>query len=135
MRYRQRARIIVGFSAVAVLIGFLAQAAEANSRFKVRNTLEKSIAVVIYNGDDGVCSFSSKLSAKEVGSKGSRSMGCKGGGKHRCKVSIAVAGDTKNPCSDSNDTCDRDALIVPNGHALIVETSETDSSYSCRLEE
>ncbi|MEL7389344.1 MAG: hypothetical protein AAFN76_06145 [Pseudomonadota bacterium] len=116
-----RPLISLTLAAMAGLVFTLS--AEANPRFKVENTTDSKIDVHIFNGDDTSCHTANVV--RTVSSKETKSLGCKGNGKGKCKIKLTS--DDGRVCKDSRNTCGRRAIkMQAKSKAIVRETTETD---------
>ena len=101
--------------------------AEASPRFTVANDTKTSVKVLIFNGDDMSCDIVAKK--KSLSSGKTNTYGCAGNGKGKCK--IVVRTDGHDICDKLTNTCDGDAIKVPDGSTLKI--SGTDPDFNCQL--
>ena len=96
--------------------------AEANPRFKVENTTDSKINVYVYNGDDTSCHTANVV--RTVESKETKSLGCQGHGKGKCKIKLSSYDE--RVCKDSRNTCGGRAIKMQvKSKAIVRETTET----------
>lgn len=96
---------------------FFTLSAEANPRFKIENATDKKIKVHIYNGDDTVCHTTASQGKVMPGN--TKSFGCKGNGKGKCKVKLFSG--SKRHCRNDRNTCVGKAIKMPGGSRAKVE--------------
>lgn len=113
---------------LAVMAGlFFTLNAEANSRFTVENTTWNKVKVEIFNGDDVECSIPAK--SKTVYFRKTKTLGCAGGGKGKCKVRISVKG--KQLCKSEKKTCSKSAIKMTDGS--YVKITKGEDKYECEF--
>lgn len=103
--------------------------ANANSRFTLDNQTDKKLMVLIYNGDDSICTTAAK--SKNVKAGNSNSYGCEGRGNHRCH--IRVYQDKSKVCKSPKNACNSSAIKVPNGSTITVSSAGNDK-YDCTVD-
>jgi len=104
--------------------------ASATSRFTVDNVTDNKVDVTIFAGGDASCTIPEKV--KSVPSGNTRTFGCTGNGKHRCKATFHIKGT--RICGDDYNTCASDGgLRVKNGKTVVIEGDEWDG-YSCSVD-
>ena len=116
---------------------FFTLSAEANPRFKVQNTTDSKIEVFIYNGDDTACHTA--LVVRQVKGKQTKSFGCKGNGKGKCKIKLSS--HEERACKESQNTCSGRAIKMPAGSKAVVsetvvinaETRATEFETVCEI--
>ncbi len=106
---------------------FFTLSAEANSRFTVENTTWNKVKVDVFNGDDTECSIT--LKPKTVFFKKTKTLGCAGGGKGKCKVRLSIKG--KQLCKSEKKTCSKSAIKMTNGS--YVKITKTEDKYECEF--
>jgi len=106
---------------------FFTLSAEANSRFTVDNTTWNKVKVEVYNGDDTECSIT--LKPKTVFFRKSKTLGCAGGGKGKCKVRLSIKG--KQLCKSEKNTCSKSAIKIKDG--AYVKITKTEDKYECEF--
>ena len=112
MLFRPLAALLIASTATA----FFAMDASAKPKFSVENKSNKRVKILIYDGDDSVCSAPDQT--KGLGAGDTKTLKCNGGGTGRCKVEVLSEG--KPLCKDDLNTCKRKAMNVKNGGQLIV---------------
>lgn len=113
---------------ICVFAGFFFTAiAEASPRFTVENTTWNKVKVMIYNGDDSLCTVSFK--SKPVLWRDSKTLGCNGAGKGQCKVQLSI--QDKQICGSEKNTCDNKAIKMNGGSTIKV--SLVDDEYQCEI--
>lgn len=124
--------------ALTIVAGlFFSLSAEANPRFKVENTTDSKVDVFIYNGDDTSCHTA--LMVRTVKAKQTKSFGCKGGGKGKCKIKLSS--HDERACKESRNTCSGRAIKMPAKSKAIVsettvineETGDTEFERVCEI--
>lgn len=100
-----------------------AASADASPRFTIENTTDSKVEVDIFNGDDAVC-YSHAKDGKILPGK-TKSFGCKGNGKGRCKVKLYS--NYRPICRDERDTCDGKAIKLQGGSTtkIVVRRDKT----------
>ena len=102
--------------------------ADANPRFTVHNDIGIKIEVYIYNGDDYYCEYEDKI--KTVPGGKSRTFGCNGNGKGRCKIRLKM--DNRKICKPNRDTCFGKTKKINGGGEVkvLVEDDEVVCEYT-----
>lgn len=119
--------ISLSFAAIAGL--FFTLSAEANPRFKVENTTDSKIDVYIYNGDDTSCHTA--LVVRTVKGKETKSFGCKGNGKGKCKIKLFS--DDERACKESRNTCSGRAIkMQAKSKAVVSQTTAINEETGVR---
>lgn len=113
-------RHLLALAIAALTSVFLAQHADANSRFTVTNKTDKLVKVIIYSGGDDHCTYEEKI--KTVPSGKSRSFGCVGNGRQRCNVKFKQHG--AQVCKINKTTCGLRAIKVPNKVEVILSYND-----------
>ena len=111
----RKTQLSTAFAVIFIALIF-APGAHANSRFHVVNQTGGNVKVIIYNGDDSSCDMANK----EVGvqNEDTKSMGCAGGGKHRCKIRLKDTGTGNSICNTLKNTCTDFATIIHNNQTI-----------------
>ena len=104
---------------------FFASSAEANPRFTIENTTDQKVRVHVYNGGDVECT--SKAKGKTVGPEKTKTFGCTGNGKGKCKLKIYVG--PAPICDGQENTCGKTAIKVDGGAS--VKISRNGYNYRC----
>ena len=113
---------------ICVFAGFFFTAiAEASPRFTVENTTWNKVKVEIFNGDDTECSIT--LKPKTVFFRKTKTLGCAGGGKGKCKVRLSIKG--KQLCKSEKKTCSKSAIKMTNGS--YVKITKAEDKYECEF--
>ena len=112
MLFRHLAVLIIASTATA----FFAMDAAAKPKISVENNSNMRVKVLIYDGDDSVCSAPDQT--KTLGAGETKTLKCNGGGTGRCKVQVLLQGKTL--CDFERNTCKRKAMIIKNGRHLAV---------------
>ena len=120
---------LISLSVAAIAGLFFTLSAEANSRFTVENTTWNKVKVEIFNGNDVECSIPAKT--KTVFFRDTKTLGCVGGGKGKCKVRISVKG--KQLCKSEKNTCSKSAIKMTNGS--YVKITKGEDKYECEFAE
>ena len=118
---------LISLSLAAMAGLFFTLGAEANSRFTVENTTWNKVKVEIFNGSDVECSIPAK--SKTVFFRDTKTLGCAGGGKGKCKVRISVKG--KQLCKSEKKTCSHSAIKMTNGS--YVKITKGEDKYECEF--
>lgn len=104
---------------------FFTLSAEANPRFKVENSTDSKIDVYIYNGDDTACHTAHSV-GKLLGGE-TKSFGCKGNFKGKCKIKLWSYGD--RVCTESRNTCSGRAIkMKAKSKAVVSQTVNSETS-------
>ncbi len=117
------AAAIIGFGVILAA----SPAADASPRFTVDNQSDKTIKIVIFNGDDSECRTPAKTKTMSPGK--TNTFGCEGNGKGRCK--IYPKKDGHYFCEDMMNTCGNDALKVPDKSTFKI--TDKNGNFSCQL--
>lgn len=126
MRLKQMTLLSVAALGVgAVLVA--SPAADASPRFTVDNQSDKTIKIVIFNGDDSECRVPAKTKTLSPGK--ANTYGCDGNGKGRCK--IYPKNDGHYICDDMMNTCGNDALKAPDNSTFKI--TGKNGIFSCQL--
>ena len=120
-------KALTGLCMSVCAVSLFTMAAEANPRFTVENTTWSKVKVVIYNGDDSLCTVSFKK--KPVLWRKSKTLGCNGAGKGRCKVQFSI--DDKQICGSEKNTCDDKAIKIEGGST--VKISQNGDEHECEI--
>lgn len=114
----------------ALLLAGASGIAQANSRFEVTNHSSTKLLVQVYNGDDAVCTLPNTV--KNVAPYARKTMGCAGGGKHRCKVKVKAQGAEGKACGNTElySSCDGETIAVPDNALLTVSSAPTNCQIS-----
>ena len=119
--------ISLSFAAIAGL--FFTLSAEANPRFKDENTTDSKLDVYIYNGDDTSCHTA--LVVRTVKGKETKSFGCKGNGKGKCKIKLFS--DDERACKESRNTCSGRAIkMQAKSKAVVSQTTAINEETGVR---
>ena len=89
----------------------IAATAQASPRFTVENTSDDTIDVHIYSGGDTLCTHEEKT--KKVSPGETKTIGCNGNGKGKCKVQFYF--DIDQICKSARNTCDGKAIKLEGG--------------------
>lgn len=102
--------------------------ADANPRFTVQNDTGGKVEVYIYNGDDHYCEYEDKI--KTVSGGKSKTFGCNGNGKGRCKIRLKM--NNSKICKPNRDTCFGKTKKINGGGAVkvFVEDQEVVCEYT-----
>lgn len=94
--------------------------AAAKSRFTIQNDTSALLRFYVFSGSDAACSSTEKQGSIE--SEESRSIGCSGQGKGRCKLQVQRRDKGPFVCENLNTKpCGLGhALIVPDGSLIVV---------------
>ncbi len=128
MTMYHKTRPLISLVSALTIAAFLAPIqASANSRFHVQNDGSENVLVNIFNGDDILCSAEAKHKTIHPGE--TQSMGCVGGGKHRCKIRVSI--DKEQVCMNLNNACGDTTINIKN-HA---ELKVPENSGNCSIQE
>jgi len=98
--------------------------AGAVSSFSVQNDTEKHVFVSVFAGGDQFCFLEQKSQRVEAGT--SKTYGCIGNGKQRCRLKFYSAAE-KQICKKQNNTCPNDsARKMKNGEKVVISKDEDD---------
>jgi len=98
--------------AIATVAGlFLTPIAEASPRFTIENNTDRTVKIDIYSGDDTSCLDNEKR--RSVGPFKTKTFGCTGDGKGKCKVQFSV--DSVAICGKQENTCGGKAVKMDGG--------------------
>lgn len=102
--------------------------ADANPRFTVHNDTGGKVEVYIYNGDDHYCEYEDKI--KTVSGGKSKTFGCNGNGKGRCKIRLKM--NNYKICKPNRDTCFGKTKKINGGGAVkvLVKDDEVVCEYT-----
>lgn len=98
----------------------LTMGAHANPRFAVENTLDETVDVVIFNGDDSYCGTPAKSKKVKAGER--ESFGCTGNGKGKCKIVLGI--DGQQICKSDRNTCSKNAIKIDGGSSVTIAKNE-----------
>jgi hypothetical protein len=112
-------------TAALPLIAGASGIAQANSRLEVTNYSSIKLRVQVFNGDDAVCTLPNTV--KIVSPYGHETMGCAGGGNHRCKVKIEAPYTSGKVCGNADlyGSCKGRTINVPDNAVLIISRDYT----------
>lgn len=118
-------RPLMSLTLAAMAGFFFTLSAEANPRFKVENTTDSKIDVYIYNGDDTACHTAHSVG--KVQGDETKSFGCKGNRKGKCKIKLWSHGD--RICTESRNTCSGHAIkMKAKSKAVVSETKDPETN-------
>lgn len=120
---------LIGFAFASAAAFCVALIAEASPRFTVQNDLGRDVEVYIYSGDDTYCGSNEKY--KTVPGGKSRTYGCSGHGKGKCKIKLRA--HDKKICRSDRNTCDKTAIKMEDGAKVTVKKESKDKFY-CEFE-
>lgn len=103
--------------------------AEASPRFTVENTLKTDVEIYIFAGNDTYCGSHEKYKKLPAGK--TRTYGCSGHGKGKCKIKLEV--HTETVCRSDRNTCSKSAIKMEDGSTISVKKKSKNKFY-CELE-
>ena len=106
---------------------FFTFGAEASPRFTIENKTERTIKVDIYSGGDTSCLDSEK--GRSVPPYKTKTFGCTGNGKGKCKVQFRV--DSISICGKQENTCSGNAVKMKGGSRAKI--SRNGHNFQCEI--